>query len=966
MYKWTLKHRDANGSNKLNPLEFIQGSNISSGANLFDKTTITAGYYVNGTTGALTATAGFNASDFIKIDPSTAYYVGNTGSGYYAIYDGTKTYITGQSVVPGEYGFTTPANAAYVRITVRDANLDTGQIELGTAFTQYEPFLSADKAFTDSTSAYGGITAVSPSQVYQTHVSVGTTFKKIIYYDFNKRYASAVLSPTSVFTIPSGVYYARIVIASEANGEDVNTVGMALGSGSAFVDYFTNRQVYPIYKTLSRDFEKQASYQFYREKLDGNLKLTKHDYDYIEALDFDQKMYLEIEDLEGILPNYLGQFYKTDCKWNSDDRIVEIKTEPADDYVEILGGLDKTFNIIQEAPELQDVILRRRPVIQVYIPGDTVLTNFLGGSYWEQEIQVDPVFDHNTLVNTYKFYNSKNIRVIPASYSQFLSTDVTGEYDDAGLQDDGNYELKVQTDSFYPGYARYRYFIVPVGSSPDIDGSYNSTGLYRTPFSNWKDTSINALLFSGINGETGEFYFTDYKIYVRYYTDLLDVRGTATYPVPSEDIVANNSNYKRVIGYNIDDFYIYDEFVDYPTKFGKVPEGAPDAGRYYKEFQVSVVTGLSNPSPVSSSNWKSVSLWFFTTLDIRYTEFIDGEDFTLRDSYPLHSVIQVLLREIGSHVTFDNTTEHSEFLYSTTNPLGGFTFLDFDGGTLLSDYVGNLHHFVTPKSNIMVGDYDQPAQKSEVTLSQILNMLRDVYKCYWHIENRKLRIEHVSWYQKGGTYNFTPIVGADLTQLVQPRNGKNWGFSQNKWEFDKENMPERFEFGWMDDVSIPFEGKPIQMRSSFVQLGRVEDMNVNGVTTDIDFIMANPQNISRDGLCLLGAVEIDGVYRMPYIEANIGYNSEVIMQNGFLSWLYLHPKFHTYDLPSDKVTINGEDEILYDNITQKKKQEVVYPATQVINPFQLVKTDLGNGIVDKLSVNMESLMIKATIKHDTE
>lgn len=814
-------------------------------------------------------------------------------------------------------------------------------------------FWFADAPTLNASYQYSGMIPVSPSQVYQANGDgTNNILRFVTFYDYEKHYVSDLnFSPSQdTFMVPSGCYYAIISIPI---AQDPYLVSITQGAGSSFVSYYTSRVVQPIYKTLNRDFEKQASYQFYREKLDGNLKLLKDDYDYVAALPFDKKMFLDVEDLDGFLPKYVGQFYKTDCKWNQDDKSVEIKTEPADDYVEVLGGLDKTFNIIQEAPELQDVTIRRRPVIQVYIPGDNVITNLLGGTYWEQEIQVDPVTDHNTLINTYYFANPKNIIYVPSSYASSLSTDITGEYDNNRVHIDNTYRIITTSITWFS--VKYQ-----------LQRISDNAILYETAAVNPRYYSINTAPFNGVNGETGTFYFTEYKIYVRYYTDLANVRGTDTYPVPSEDIVANNNNYGYVIGYNIDDFYIYDEFVDYPTKFGKVPDGAPDAGRYYREFQVPVSSGLSNPSPVSSSNWKSVSLWFFTTLDIRYTEFIDGRDFTLRDAYPLHSVIQVLLREIGSHVTFGNTTEYSEFLYAATNPLGGFTFLDFEGGTLLSDYAGNLHHFITPKSNIMVGDYDQPAQKSEVTLSQILNMLRDVYKCYWHIEDSKLRIEHVSFYQKGGTYSYTPIVGADLTQLVQPRNGKNWGFAQNSWEFDKENMPERFEFGWMDDVSIPFEGKPIQIRSGFVQLGRVEDMNVNGVTTDIDFIMANPQNISRDGLCLLGAVDVDGQYRMPYIEANIGYNSEVIMQNGFLSWLYLHPKFHTYDLPSDKVNINGEDETLYDNITQKKKQEVVYPATQIINPYKLVKTDLGNGIVDKLSVNMESRMIKATIKHDTE
>ncbi|AFM54801.1 hypothetical protein B620_gp23 [Croceibacter phage P2559S] len=807
------------------------------------------------------------------------------------------------------------------------------------------------------TYATSGMMPVTPAQQYQGHSPTSEVFRKVVFFNTAKELVSGIDSWVSTFTVPSGCYYAVVSFRSIShNNTQPEEVGATLGLGSAFEPYFVSKQVQPIYKSMERGYDLESNYQFYREKLKGNLKLVRDDYDYVAALSFDTKIYIDIEDLNGVLPVYKGQFYKTDCKWDGDDRILEVKTEPADDYVEIMAGLEKTFNLIKIAPELEAITVRRRPLIQVYIPGDTVVTNLLGGTYWEQEIQDEPVFDHNTLVQTYKFANPKNIRIVPAAFGAGLSTDITGEYDDNRLNANGLYRLIEEANTVYPSFTRYRYKIQRV--SDDVI-------LYETGFTNWRESGVNLLPFNGVNGETGQFYFTEYRIYVRYYTDLLNVRGTDTYAVPNEDIVANNRNYRRVIGYNIDSFYIYDQFTDTPTQYGRVPDDAPNGGKYYKQFLVSVTTGLSQPQPVSSSNWRAVSLWFFNTLDIRYTEFIDGQDFKLRDAYTLHGTIKALLREVGSNVTHDNSTQYSEFLYSANNPLGGFTFLDFNGGTIATDYEGNITHFLTPKSNIIAGEYDQPAQKAEITLGQVLNMLRDVYRVFWHIENGKLRFEHISWYQNGGTYG-APIVGADLTLLKQPRNGKSWGFSQNKWAFDKENMPERFEFGWMDDVSPPFDGSPIQIRSNYVQLGRIEDLAVNGITTDIDFVMGNAQEISKDGFCLISAVVRGGIYRVPFIEMELGYNEQVIMQNGLLSWTYLHPKFHVYDLPSDKANINGDDVTLFQNNTRQKKQEVTYPANQGINPYQLVRTQLGDGIIDKLMVSMESYIVKATIKHDTD
>ena len=808
----------------------------------------------------------------------------------------------------------------------------------------------------DSTKAYSELIEVTATQIYQSHVSVGTTFYRITYYNNNKRYLSEVTIPTAVFTIPASAYYMRISAVSESSGEDMYSVGMTLGSGSAFVDYFTSRIVNPIYKSLNREYGLEANSQYYREKLNGNMKFLRDDYDYISTIAFDTKLLLLIEDLDDVFLDYNAFFYKTDCKFNDDDKSIEVTTKVDDLYYDILGGYDKTFNLVELAPQLQEITVRRRPVIQVYVAGDNTITNILGGTSWEQEIQIDPEFDDSELTGTYHFYNAKNLRTIPADYAPSLSTDVTGDYDGSLVNLNGLYKIVSELNVQLPFYVTTRYKLQRVS---------DSVTLYQTPYTDIANPSINFLLFSGVGGETGEFYFSEYRIYVRYYTDLLNVRGTDTYEVPVDDIIANNSNYKRVVGYNITDFFMYDEFVTYPTKFGRVPDGTPNTGEYYKEYLVSVASGVSNPLPISHSNWKAVGLWFFNNTDIRYTEFIDGQDFILRDTYPLSGVIQALLTAVGSEVTFKNTTDYSEFLYATTNPLGGFTFLDFDGGSLLSDYAGNLDYFITQKSNIISSNYTNAAQKAEASLNMILKMLKDTLKLYWHIDGGKLRVEHIKYYQNGGSYT-APVIGKDLTNLIQPRNNKNWSYLTNKWEYDKVNMPERFEFGWMDDVSKPFDGNNIQILSEFVQKGNVEDLRVGGFTTDIDFVQATPQEISKDGFCLISTVLKDGIYRVPFIEMDIGSNQEVVMQNGFLSYLYLHPKYFIYDLPADKVNINNTDMVLYDNNTRQKKQEVTYPAGESIDPYKLVKTNLGDGIVSKLSVNMESNIVKATIKHDTE
>jgi lysophospholipase L1-like esterase len=119
------------------------------GKNIFDKSKVTAGKYVQGATGNLITLGGFNASEFIPVLPSTNYYLSNSGNGYRAYYDANKVYISGT-----EFGYTvgilytTPANAYFIRVTCTDAFINTTQLELGsvaTAYNFYEVALQGSK-----------------------------------------------------------------------------------------------------------------------------------------------------------------------------------------------------------------------------------------------------------------------------------------------------------------------------------------------------------------------------------------------------------------------------------------------------------------------------------------------------------------------------------------------------------------------------------------------------------------------------------------------------------------------------------------------------------------------------------------------------------------------------------------------------------------------------------------------------
>jgi hypothetical protein len=108
---------------------------FKTGKNLFNKNTATSGRYVDASNGNLSGNGSYYASDYIKVDPNTAYYL-QKNTGHNAFYDSAKTYISGFATAT----FTTPANCSYVRVSVLTADLNTMQLELGSVATSYEVY----------------------------------------------------------------------------------------------------------------------------------------------------------------------------------------------------------------------------------------------------------------------------------------------------------------------------------------------------------------------------------------------------------------------------------------------------------------------------------------------------------------------------------------------------------------------------------------------------------------------------------------------------------------------------------------------------------------------------------------------------------------------------------------------------------------------------------------------------------
>lgn len=709
------------------------------------------------------------------------------------------------------------------------------------------------------------------------------------------------------------------------------------------------RRVNPIYKDdLAKELELETGQQFYRAKLSGKINFVRDDYDFINDKSFDTEFIFRIEQSDdgglSFFPYYTGKFMKTDCEWNEDDKKVTVQPDVYDQYNDVLAGLEKEYNLIELAPQITQLNYKKRPLIQIYIPGDSVVSCFLSGMYWEQDANV--VTDRNALLNTYYFALCNLLKEINVTGT--TNPNVNGLY--SGRMSISN---NVFTGTMRPNVSNGYYIYVSQVYTPpffsavtvQIRQSSDDKVMYsyianiggNNP---WDNADFDAPAVSG-SGATGSAHceMATYSIYARYLCDVEQVLNVDTYPLPTDDIVEDNRNYNRVVRYALDIAYISNQSSTEPLQWG-----IRDDGTYFMP-PYSIFGDIFYP--IARSTWRYASIWFAFYLADWLLEEDARSPYTLRDTNPISSVISVLLQKIAPGITHEGTEEYSRFLYGANRPLGNYNF------TLL----------LTQKTNVTKGDYDRPTQKAPITLQQVTNMLRDCFRCYWYIENNKFKIEHIQFFRNGGSYN-SATIGVDLTKLQNIRNGKNWSFATNSWSFDKVDMPERYQFEWMDDVTEPFEGSPIEVISKYVTAGKIETINISNFTSDIDYMILNPGSVSDDGFALFAAVKNGNTYELPFLDFSFGAG-KLVLQNGILAMRYLQPTFYIYDLPAYNVEINGS-QVRALGIDRKKKQTLNYPSIDDPDPMQLIKTKLGNGQIEKISINLCSRMNKLTLKYDTE
>ena len=717
---------------------------------------------------------------------------------------------------------------------------------------------------------------------------------------------------------------------------------------------YTQNDVHPVFgDDIKINISREENQIFKREKIEGTFKFVGNEFDLIYQCSIFTKFTLEIyrEDV------FVGSadFIRTDCEFNLDDKICSVKLTTKDIYEKILNGYENKYNLVKLAPQRESVTMTKRAVLQFYVRGESVVTNVVGGVHYEQSCK--EVYGTKDLRDIYHFGGH-----LPLSYIYInkvidatAPSDVFGRYfidnstaGGAGIiyinATNSNYRIQLT-------YLASEWVLIL------IDSSTNKT-LASANVPNVQSGS-QAITFTKSGSSGGDYasgiYNSDGDLYCRV---LLPKQFDNSYERSMDnDITDYDRNYPYVGSVSLDKFAPKMKMVvdksNAPTEWGIDSEGAYFV---YPTLNADQQKNGSSPIPIGQSHWERMSSWLLSDDDVNNLVDDFDDTFVLKDSYPIWSAIAVLLKEIDDTITFEGTQDYSMFLYlSGRNPY----IYSYD----FPSHRNALH--ITPISNIKKTFYEQAAQRGEISLKQILDMLRNVYNCYWFIDSdNRLRIEHIVYFKNGNSYTSEkPTPSIDVTIKKNLPTGESWGFAQNTVEYETDKCPARYEFKWGDKCTYPFVGEPVDVKDIYLDASRKESVGIENFLADIDYIVSNPSGVSDD---LFAVFEVNKLTKkVDILDVRLNDASpKYKVQNPYLSMIVAERFYYPFDLSGWKAYA-GKYELDVYKTKGIKKQTLSCPLSLAeMRSIGIIRTEVGNGTIDKLEAEINTLYAKNTIYYE--
>ena len=721
-------------------------------------------------------------------------------------------------------------------------------------------------------------------------------------------------------------------------------------------------------------------------------------------------------------------FTKAFCTLDYDRKecTVDFETASYNSYFE--KRLNIAVNIAKNGYKHERMHLNIPAMMQVYVDGSDEVTNIVGGSAVTKEITYPETPDEfmNVPVN-YKYWG-ENRRAYYLSYFGFCLVGriaeiklVGGNYFENNLlnspagyyyattsdaQNSQNYLPSNNVVSFYNDTSDFYISLDTTSRYLYIKKKANNLTIYKStlPLNTnciMSQDNIDGTILQGMyTGGESDYCAIELKlthnVYARILTTKEELEGPYNNTVSLAELAYDDFSYSGLaykyfykISGNYKTIYSVTNVSDYDREtFVSLYNGAMQDTWLFKPMSYansllklvcssvmeSVDTGLGAHNPTDYYSYKNITgsniqqhiipigkyFWsgvsFYIALPNNFISILEPHYNLVEQHcyFTIGTAIKELLHAVAPNIKFAETIEYSNILYRQQT------------SALFTVQTPNI--YLTHASNIQAGLFNTEAQKVELTLEQILDMLRDAFQIYYYVDEQgKLHLEHITSFYAFNIDDAT--VAAYNTEILRDAYTKKLlDYGQGKLKANNSYLYSSIELtSDSDDATELFAPLEIQCLEESCLLLDKKEVSLDGFKTDIDFIYADMQERSDDIVLVLpikdpatdeiilsfsnkNRCDIKGLNEYNYTLWPTNYKASSFELLRYYRWNFA-------SLVVDSCAFYPIDRARY------FEQEIQIPIDVDVDIQNLIHTRFGNGFIISYKLDLDSRYATLVLLH---
>lgn len=241
----------------------------------------------------------------------------------------------------------------------------------------------------------------------------------------------------------------------------------------------------------------------------------------------------------------------------------------------------------------------------------------------------------------------------------------------------------------------------------------------------------------------------------------------------------------------------------------------------------------------------------------------------------------------------------------------------------------------------------------EISWNNIINSLQALFPIDWKINGDTLIIEHQKYFENGGSYTQDINLVTDVRGLQNIQTLRSQIVRTNKYTYDDGNIFNIESFHNAGFFNIEF--KPVSILYGIFTKDRRENIRTTQFITDIGGVFSNTTQFPDDGICLIAAKNINGVWEC---ESEIDYLTNLTIANGHLSSANIITTYWKDYRMFIRASFESTN-IIFNSESNKKVQNILISDCNCVSlcTDNLIKTNLGVG---KIISSRHNLLTKTT------